>query len=92
MSEKQEYTVKADGWVAGKWRPKGSTVPMTSAEAKYENVALETEEGPKVELTGSLDDPTVKSTGLAEKAKAETTKRSRRAPSSSKAVGQKKNS
>jgi len=52
-------------------------VSLTEAEAKYENVALKNDEGPKVELTGSLDDPTVKSTGLADQAKAETAKRSR---------------
>lgn len=77
MSKKQDYTVKADGWVAGKWRARGSTVSLTAAEAKYENVTLKKDEGPEVELTGSLDDPTVKSTGLADKAKAETTKRGR---------------
>lgn len=77
MSIKQDYTAKADGWIAGKWRARGSTVSLTEAEAKYENVALTKEEGPKVELTGSLDDPTVKSTGLADQAKAETAKRSR---------------
>lgn len=78
MSAKQDYTVKADGWVAGKWCAGGSTVSLTEAEAKYENVAQEKDEGPKVELTGSLDDPTVKSTGLADQAKAESAKRSRR--------------
>lgn len=77
MIKKQDYSVNADGWVAGKWRARGSIVSLTTAEAKYENVTLKKDEGPKVELTGSLDDPTVKSTGLADKAKAETTKRSR---------------
>ena len=77
MNVKQDYTVKADGWVTGKWCAKGSIVSLTPAEAKYENVSLKKDETPKVELTGSLDDPTVKSTGLAEKAKAETAKRSR---------------
>ena len=37
MSDKQDYTVLADGWVAGKWRARGTTVSLTSAEAKYEN-------------------------------------------------------
>lgn len=77
MSKKQDYTVKADGWVAGKWRARGSTLPLTEAEAKYENVALKKDEGPKVESTGSLDDPTVKSSGLADQAKAEEDKRGR---------------
>lgn len=77
MRKKQDYTVKADGWVAGKWRARGSTVSLTEAEAKYENVALKKDEAPKVELTGSLDDPTVKSSGLAAQAKAEEDKRGR---------------
>ncbi len=77
MNEKKDYTVKTDGWVAGKWRSKGSTVSLTAIEAKYENVSLKKDTTPKVELTGSLDAPTVKSTGLADKAKAETAKRSR---------------
>lgn len=77
MSAKQDYTVKADGWVAGKWCAGGSTVSLTEAEAKYENVAPVKDDRPKVELTGSLGDPTVKSSGLTDQAKAETTKRSR---------------
>lgn len=77
MSKKQDYTVKADGWVAGKWRARGSTLSLTEAEAKYENVALKKAEGPKVEPTGSLDDPITKSTGLTDQAKAEEDKRSR---------------
>ena len=77
MSKKQDYTVKADGWVAGKWRARGSTVSLTEVEAKYENVTLKTVEAPKVEMTGSLDDPTVKSSGLADKDKVEEDKRGR---------------
>lgn len=37
MSDKQDYTVLADGWIAGKWHAKGTTVSLTRAEAKYEN-------------------------------------------------------
>ncbi len=40
MSDRQEYTVRSDGWVAGKWRAGGSTVVLTIAQAKYENVAI----------------------------------------------------
>ncbi len=43
MSKKQNYIVKADGWVAGQWRAKGSTVELTEAAAKYENVTLQSE-------------------------------------------------
>lgn len=77
MMSKQEYIVKADGWVGGKYRSKGDPVSMTETEAKYENVAPAKDDGPRVELIGSLDDPTVKSTGLAEKAKSTRAKRSR---------------
>lgn len=77
MSKKQDYTVKADGWVAGKWHARGSTVSLTESEAKYENVALKKAEAPKVEVTGSLDDPTVNSSGQADQAKAEEDKRGR---------------
>ncbi len=40
MSEKQDYIVNADGWVAGKRCSKGSIVSLTADEAKYENVTL----------------------------------------------------
>ena len=38
MNEKQDYITKADGWVAGKWRAKGSPLSLTSTQAKYESV------------------------------------------------------
>ena len=38
MSEKKQYSVNADGWVAGKWQKKGDLVSMTPDQAKYENV------------------------------------------------------
>ena len=42
MSKKLEYVTLADGWVADKWRAKGSVVPLTEAQAKYENVVRNT--------------------------------------------------
>ena len=36
MSEKMNYTVKADGWVAGTYCKEGTPIEMTEAEAKYE--------------------------------------------------------
>lgn len=75
QQKKYKYTAIADGWVAGKWRAKGSPVELTEKQAKYENVRRATDAGPKVELTGSLDDPIVRSSGLAEKAKDEAAKR-----------------
>ena len=78
MPEKpQEYVTRAAGWVAGKYRPEGSTVTLTAAQAKYENVIVTSEAGPDVQIVGSLDDPTVKSSGLKEKAAEEKSKRSR---------------
>lgn len=38
MTTKHDYTVMADGWVAGKWCAGGSIVSLTEAQAKYENV------------------------------------------------------
>lgn len=73
----KDYVTKADGWTAGKWRAKGDPLVLTEAQAKYENVTLASDAGPRVELTGSLDDPTVKSSGLALRAKTETEKRGR---------------
>lgn len=70
--KKDIYTVRADGWVAGKWRARGSAVSLSAAEAKYENVTPK-----KDALTGSADDPAVKSTGLAGQAKADPAKRGR---------------
>lgn len=40
MSKTVDYIVKADGWVAGKWRARGAVVKLTAAAAKYENVTL----------------------------------------------------
>jgi len=78
MPEKpQEYVTRAAGWVAGKYRAEGSTVTLTAAQAKYENVVLASEAGPDVQIVGSLDDPTVKASGLREKAEGEKAKRSR---------------
>ena len=76
-NEKQEYRVKAAGPVAGVQRQEGEIVSLTAAQAKYENVTLVKDEGPRVEIVGSLDDPNIKSTGLAGKAKSETAKRGR---------------
>ncbi|MBF9049886.1 hypothetical protein GTA62_13065 [Roseobacter sp. HKCCD9010] len=73
MNEKKDYTVKADGWVAGKWRAKGSTVSLTAVEAKYENVTLVLI---GIDLAGGADE-TVVTEISADKAKAETNKRSR---------------
>ncbi|ATF00786.1 hypothetical protein PhaeoP75_01127 [Phaeobacter gallaeciensis] len=44
MSKKLDYVTLADGWVADKWRVKGSIVTMTEAQAKYENVVRNTPE------------------------------------------------
>ncbi len=77
MSAGQDYTVKVDGRIAGKRCARGSIVSLTAAEAKYENVSLIKDEGPKGKLTGSPDDPSAKSTGLTDKAKGEETGRSR---------------
>jgi len=44
MSKKLDYVTLADGWVADKWRAKGSIVTMTEAQAKYENVVRNTPE------------------------------------------------
>lgn len=66
MSKEQSYTVKADGWVAGQWRAGGSTVFLTVAQAKYENVTPDKDEGAKVEVPGSLDAPAVKAIGQAD--------------------------
>lgn len=78
MEKPQDYIANADGWIAGKWRAKGTPLQMTAHAAKYEQVTLASDAGPKVELTGALDDPLVKSTGLAAKAQAETKKRTRK--------------
>lgn len=72
------YVVTANGWTHRKWRKIGDEVKMTTAQAKYETVTLKPEDGPQVEIVGSLDDPLVKSSGLAEKASDETKKRSPR--------------
>lgn len=32
------YRVLRDGWVAGRYRKAGDTLPLTEAQAKYENV------------------------------------------------------
>jgi len=77
MNNLQTYTVKTDGWVAGKYRKAGDPVSLTARQAQYENVTLETDDGPEVKLTGSLDDPLVKKTGLAAKEKVEAVKRSK---------------
>lgn len=77
MDELKEYMTLADGWVGGKWRAKGTPVMMTARAAQYENVTLQPDAEPKVELTGSLDDPLDKNAGLAEKAATETKKRGR---------------
>ncbi|MBT2131225.1 hypothetical protein [Aliiroseovarius lamellibrachiae] len=76
-NQKQEYRVKAAGPVAGTRRKEGEIVSLTAAQAKYENVTLVKDEGARVEIVGSLDDPTVKATGLAGNAKTETAKRGR---------------
>lgn len=76
MVEVLEYKVVANGWVAGQNHKKGDIVELTAQAARYENVERVVEKAdPKVELTGSLDDPLVKSTGLAKKADDETKKR-----------------
>ncbi len=36
---KLDYVTKADGWTAGQWRPKGTPLKLTEAQAKYENVS-----------------------------------------------------
>lgn len=38
MTGKQDYIVKSDGWMAGRWHAAGSIVALTEREAKYENV------------------------------------------------------
>jgi len=43
----QDYVTKAAGWVAGKYRAEGTKVQLTAAQAKYENVILASETGPK---------------------------------------------
>ena len=73
----QDYMTRAAGWVAGKYYPKGAKVALTGAQARSETVMLASDAGPDVELVGSLDDPTVKSSGLADAAAKETAKRSR---------------
>lgn len=79
MSDVAEFKVMADGWVAGQNRKKGDIVELTLKAAQYENVELvPTKTEPEVQLTGSLDDPLVKSTGLPAKAAAETKKRRRK--------------
>lgn len=40
MAKSSDYIVNADGWVAGKWRARGSVVSMTPNAAKYENVSI----------------------------------------------------
>ncbi|WP_282094315.1 hypothetical protein [Epibacterium ulvae] len=85
MSKTQEYVTTVEGFTAGKWREKGETLSLTEVQAKYEHVMLKSEydaqQEPTVELTGSLDDPLVKSSGLDEKAKlaAKTRSRTRKA-------------
>lgn len=39
MSKELDYTVNADGWIAGKWRAQSSVVSLTPNAAKYENVS-----------------------------------------------------
>lgn len=77
MSKKQDYIVRADGWVAGKWQARGSTVSLTKEQAKYENVTLKKDEAPKVSPGGSPDDLTGKALVPADKVAAEEDKRSR---------------
>lgn len=73
----ENFRTLADGWVAGKFCPKGTKLSLTPAQAKYENVAPWDDGEPAVELVGSLDDPTVKSSGLKKAADEETAKRRR---------------
>lgn len=47
MSAKQDYTVNADGWVAGKLCFKGDPVQLSPSAAKYENVTLKPKAPPK---------------------------------------------
>lgn len=35
---KRAYITTAEGWTAGKWRPKGAPVSLTEREAQYQNV------------------------------------------------------
>lgn len=74
MDDVLDYVTLADGWVAGVWHKKGSDVRLTARQAQYENVA---QKPAQVDLVGSLDDPTVKSSDLPGKAKV-TAKRGRK--------------
>jgi hypothetical protein len=76
--ELHTYVTKSAGWVGGKIYPQGASLQLTKAAAKYENVSPASDEAPDIEMTGSLDDPLVKSTGLAAPGVAEKTKRAAR--------------
>lgn len=77
QAPKLDYVVNANGWIAGQNRKAGDIVPLSKKQAQYENVTLKSDTEAKVELVGSLDDPTVKANGLDAKAKAETKTRRR---------------
>jgi hypothetical protein len=47
MKTTNDYTVNSDGFVAGRWRAKDSTVTLSPAAAKYENVTAKTKSAPK---------------------------------------------
>lgn len=52
MTRTREYVVEADGWVAGRWRARGSLLMLSDPQAKYENVTLKPEAAPKTGGTG----------------------------------------
>lgn len=70
MKTPQEYIANSDGYVAGLRAKKGDVVTLTARQAKYEDVTLKSDAGPDVEVVGSLDDPLLKSSGLAKKPRA----------------------
>lgn len=81
MTGKQEYVTRADGWIAGRWRAKGSAVSLTDAEAKYENVTRKSADRQKPDPVNPVAEPALKSDGLSEpvtdKLKADDSKRGR---------------
>ena len=44
MSKTLDYTVKADGWVAGQRCKAGDDIRLTKDQARYENVSLKSDQ------------------------------------------------